>query len=89
MAAWLASAEFGGGDAGLDGVRADGTLRATVTVRDLVLVIALMCQPVPDQDNSFNATMVQILLHDLRHKLSLSASASATLMHNVEKRHRS
>ncbi|MGF7237653.1 MAG: TetR/AcrR family transcriptional regulator [Frankia sp.] len=55
----------------LDGLlaaaRADGTLRATVTARELVLVIALMCQPVPGKDISFNEKMIQILLRGLRH----------------------
>ncbi len=51
----------------LGAARADGTLRATVTARDLILVIALMCQPVPGHDISFNAKMIQILLRGLRH----------------------
>lgn len=54
----------------LDGLlaaaRADGAMRATVTARDLVLVIALMCQPVPGEGISFNEKMIQILLKGLR-----------------------
>jgi AcrR family transcriptional regulator len=55
----------------LDGLlaaaRAEGILRETMTSRDLVLVIALMCQPVPGEDVSFNDRMIQVFLRGLRH----------------------
>jgi len=55
----------------LDGLlaaaRAAGALRATVTARDLVLVIALMCQPMRGEGISFNERMIQIFLRGLRH----------------------
>jgi AcrR family transcriptional regulator len=55
----------------LDGLlaaaRAEGALRATVTARDLVLVIALMCQPMRGEGISFNERMIQIFLRGLRH----------------------
>ena len=55
----------------LDGLlaaaRAEGALSATVTARDLVLVIALMCQPMRGEGISFNERMIQIFLRGLRH----------------------
>lgn len=51
----------------LAAVRADAPLHATVTARDLVLIVALMCQPVPGEDISFNEKMIQMLLRGLRH----------------------
>src|ERR1022692_2523754 len=53
----------------LDGLlaaaRAEGALSATVTARDLVLVIALMCQPMRGEGISFNERMIQIFLRGL------------------------
>jgi AcrR family transcriptional regulator len=54
----------------LDGLigaaRASGDVRAAVTARDIVLAVALLCQPVPGQDLDFNERLVAIFLAGLR-----------------------
>lgn len=49
----------------LVGARAAGALRESITARELVLVIALMCQPVHGETFSFNERMIQIFLSGL------------------------
>ena len=50
----------------LDAARAGGAVRADVTARDVVLTVALMCQPVPGEDQHFNERMVRIFVEGLR-----------------------
>jgi AcrR family transcriptional regulator len=44
-----------------------GDLRADITARDLLLIVALMCQPAPSSDAHFNEKMIRIFLTGLRH----------------------
>ncbi len=50
----------------LDAARANGHLRATITERDILLTVPLMCQPVRGEDLRFNERMVRIFLDGLR-----------------------
>jgi hypothetical protein len=49
----------------LNAARDTGDLRAEITAQDLLLIVALMCQPVPSTDPQFNDRMVRIFIEGL------------------------
>jgi len=55
----------------LDGLlvaaRASGDVLAGATARDVILTVALLCQPVRDEDLHFNKRMIGIFVEGLRH----------------------
>ena len=51
----------------LGAARANGKVRADVTARDVLLTVALMCQPVPSEDPHLNERMIRIFIEGLRH----------------------
>lgn len=51
----------------LGAARASGDVRADVTARDVLLTVALMCQPVPGEDPHLNERMIRIFIEGLRH----------------------
>jgi AcrR family transcriptional regulator len=50
----------------LEAARASGHVRADVTARDVLLTVALMCQPVRGEDLDFNEHMIRIFTDGLR-----------------------
>lgn len=51
----------------LDAARKRGDIRADVTASDVLLAVALMCQPVRSQDQQFNDRIVRVFIAGLRH----------------------
>ena len=51
----------------LGAARASGDVRADVTSSDILLAIALMCQPIPNQDLHVNERIIHIFIEGLRH----------------------
>ncbi|MDQ2655272.1 MAG: TetR/AcrR family transcriptional regulator [Chloroflexota bacterium] len=51
----------------LDAARRSGDVRADITASDILLSVALMCQPVQGQDLHFNARVIRIFIEGLRH----------------------
>ncbi len=51
----------------LGAARTSGQVRAEVTARDILLTVALMCQPVPGEGQPFNERMIRIFVDGLRH----------------------
>jgi AcrR family transcriptional regulator len=51
----------------LGAARVSGDIRADVTARDVLLTVALMCQPVRGEDLHFNERMIHIFIEGLRH----------------------
>jgi AcrR family transcriptional regulator len=51
----------------LGAARANGHVRADVTARDVLLTVALMCQPVRGEDPHLNERMIRIFIEGLRH----------------------
>jgi hypothetical protein len=51
----------------LSAARASGHLRADVSARDVLLTVALMCQPVRGAELHFNEHMIGIFIEGLRH----------------------
>ena len=51
----------------LGAARASGHVLAHVTARDVLLTVALMCQPVRGEDPHFNERMIRIFTDGLRH----------------------
>ena len=50
----------------LGAARASGHVRADVTAKDVLLTVALMCQPVRGEDPHFNEHMVRVFTDGLR-----------------------
>lgn len=50
----------------LDSARATGEIQADITAGDLLRTVALMCQPVPGEDQRFNERMIRIFVEGLR-----------------------
>jgi hypothetical protein len=50
----------------LGAARVSGDIRADVTARDVLLTVALMCQPVRGEDLHFNERMIRIFIEGLR-----------------------
>ena len=51
----------------LGAARASHEVRADVTARDVLLTVALMCQPVRGEDPHLNERMIRIFIQGLRH----------------------
>ena len=51
----------------LSAARAGGHVRADATAREVLLTVALMCQPVRGEDRYFNERMITIFIEGLRH----------------------
>jgi AcrR family transcriptional regulator len=51
----------------LDAARAGGFVRAEATASDIVLTVALLCQPVQGEEPRFNERMIRIFVEGLRH----------------------
>ena len=54
----------------LAAARKAGQVRAAVTARELLLTIALMCQPVPGESLDFNERMIRVFVKGLRQPTS-------------------
>ena len=54
----------------LAAARKTGDVRAAITARELLLTVALMCQPVPGENQEFNERMIHIFVEGLRHRTS-------------------
>jgi AcrR family transcriptional regulator len=50
----------------LEAARSAGDVRSDVTARDILLTIALMCQPVPGEQLPFNERMIGVFVDGLR-----------------------
>jgi AcrR family transcriptional regulator len=50
----------------LDRGAASGAIRSDVTSREILVSIALLCQPVPGEDDSFNGRVVRLFVEGLR-----------------------
>jgi AcrR family transcriptional regulator len=59
----------------LSAARTSGHVRADVTASDVLLTVALMCQPIRGQDQHFNHHMIDIFIEGLRHSSLPSAHA--------------
>ena len=51
----------------LEAATASGTVRAGISARDLLLAVALLCRPVPDEGIGYSQRMVAVLIDGLRH----------------------
>ena len=51
----------------LEAATASGTGRAGISARDLLLAVALLCRPVPDEGIGYSQRMVAVLIDGLRH----------------------
>jgi AcrR family transcriptional regulator len=51
----------------LDAARACGEVKADVTTRDVILAVALMCQPIRSENHDLNERMIRIFIEGLRH----------------------
>ncbi|HEU0164351.1 MAG TPA: TetR/AcrR family transcriptional regulator, partial [Thermomicrobiales bacterium] len=51
----------------LSAAKASGDVRVDVTASDILLTVALMCQPVPGEDLRFSERMIRIFIEGLRH----------------------
>jgi AcrR family transcriptional regulator len=45
---------------------AAGAIRSDVTAREILVTVALLCQPVPGQDHAFNERVVRLFVEGLR-----------------------
>jgi AcrR family transcriptional regulator len=61
----------------LEAARKSGDVRADVTASDVLLAVALMCNPVPGRDQRFNERMIRIFIEGLRHSERSSDSRPA------------
>jgi AcrR family transcriptional regulator len=50
----------------LTAARDSGDLRADITAQDLLLIVALLCQPAPSLDPRFNERMLRVFMQGLR-----------------------
>ena len=50
----------------LTAARDSGHVTASVTSRDVLLAVALLCQPVPGENSDYNARIIHIFVHGLR-----------------------
>jgi AcrR family transcriptional regulator len=50
----------------LDRGAASGAIRSDVTAREILVSVALLCQPVPGEDGSFNERVVRLFVEGLR-----------------------
>lgn len=58
----------------LGAARTSGDVRPDIAARDILLTVALMCQPVPGEDLRFNERMIRIFIDGLTHAGAGTAS---------------
>ena len=59
----------------LDAAAATGEIRADISARDLLLAVALLCTPVPDEGIVYSQRMVSLLIDGLRYAPELQRSS--------------
>jgi AcrR family transcriptional regulator len=59
----------------LDAAAATGEIRADISARDLLLAVALLCTPVPDEGIAYSQRMVTLLIDGLRYAPELQRSS--------------
>ncbi|WP_239451874.1 TetR/AcrR family transcriptional regulator [Frondihabitans sp. PAMC 28766] len=50
----------------LDSARKAGDIHSETTATELIVAIALLCHPVPDEDTAFNRSLIRVFLQGLR-----------------------
>lgn len=51
----------------LDATTATGEIRTDINAKDLLHAVALLCQPIPDEDFAYNRRMAAVFIDGLRH----------------------
>jgi AcrR family transcriptional regulator len=62
----------------LDGAASDGYVRDDVTAREILMAVALICQPVPGEQPSFNQRMTRVFMQGLRRPTTSTGEIAAS-----------